>query len=216
MFKAVMFDMDGLVIDTEQYYKECWIQAAKEFGFTMSEEVALKLRSAARNHAIPLLREEFGEAFDYDTVRDRRRELVEEAVRTRGIEKMPFVDELLRFLKDRGIKSYIVTATDEDRASRFLDMAGLRCSFDKITCATMVKLGKPEPDVYLYACERAGLMPSDCLALEDSPNGVMAAYRAGMNVIMVSALPEGEEIEKYCLKKVTDLGQVTEYIRLVN
>lgn len=212
MIKLVLFDMDGLVVDTEKYYQASWIIAAKEFGFQMSRETALALRSCTREVAKPMLEGLFGEGFDFDRVRARRRELVEEAVKRHGIDRMPYVDELLALLKEKGIMAHIVTATDEERCKRFLSLAGLRCSFDKITCANMVKIGKPEPDVYLYALERAGVRADEVLALEDSPNGVKSASRAGLSVIMVSPLDEGEEIKEFYTKKVADLSGVIDYL----
>lgn len=213
MLKLVLFDMDGLVVDTEKYYQASWIIAAKEFGFTMTRETALALRSSAREVAKPMLEGLFGSDFDFDKVRARRRELVEEAVKRHGVERMPYIDELLAFLKEKGIMAHIVTATDEERCKRFLGLAGLRCSFDKISCAEMVKHGKPAPDVYLYALERAGVKAEEALALEDSPNGVKAARGAGLPVIMVSPLSEGEEVKRYYTKKVDDLGAVIAYLK---
>lgn len=213
MIKAVLFDLDGLVIDTEKYYQACWILAAREAGYEMSREVALSLRSSSREYAKPMLEERFGKEFDFDKIRERRRVLVEESVRRHGIERMPYVDELLAFLKEKDIKAYIVTATNEERCKNFLSLAGLRCSFDKITCADMVKKGKPEPDVYLYALERAGLSANEVIALEDSPNGVRSANRAGIEVIMVSGIDEGEEIAPFYKKKVADLSEVIDYLK---
>lgn len=212
MLKLVLFDMDGLVVDTEKYYQASWIIAAKEFGYEMTRDTALALRSCTREVAKPMLEAMYGEGFDFDKVRGRRRILVEEAVKRHGVARMPYVDELLALLKEKGIMAHIVTATDEERCKRFLSLAGVRCSFDKITCANMVKVGKPEPDVYLYALERAGVKREEVLALEDSPNGVKSASRAGLSVIMVSPLEEDEEVKEFYTKKVADLSGVIDYL----
>ena len=83
------------------------------------------------------------------------------------------------------IQRAIATATDTERAARYLKQIGLYEYFDRIICANMVKCGKPSPDIYIYACQQLGLDPSACMAVEDSPNGVTSAYRAGCQVVMV-------------------------------
>lgn len=154
MIKAVIFDMDGLLIDTEKHLVECWVQAAQEAGYPAVREHGLMLRSLARRFAEPKLKELFGEDFDYVEVRERRKVLVEERLQTFGLEKKPYVDELLDYLKSHGIKTAVATATDEERAVRYLNQIGVADRFDRIVCTNMVKVGKPEPDVYLYACEQ--------------------------------------------------------------
>ena len=93
--------------------------------------------------------------------------------------------ELLEYLKEKKIQRAIATATDTERAARYLKQIGLYEYFDRIICANMVKCGKPSPDIYIYACQQLGLDPSACMAVEDSPNGVTSAYRAGCQVVMV-------------------------------
>ncbi|MDY6325229.1 MAG: HAD family phosphatase [Catonella sp.] len=191
--KAVLFDMDGLILDTEKVYSTCWIAAAKEFGFDLSGGKQLKLRSNCAKYAVPLMHEMFGPECDYLAIRERRKVLMEEYFKTHEVEKKPYVEELLRFLKDKGIKRAVSTATNETRTKEYLTRTGLYDKFDEIICASMVENGKPDPDVYMYACERLGEKPGDCLALEDSPNGVLSASRAGVPVIMVPDLSEPDD-----------------------
>lgn len=195
---AVIFDMDGLLIDTEKYLVKFWEQAAREAGFPFAREHGLMIRSLAAKFAIPKLQEIFGPEFDYMAIRERRKELVAEALATYGIEKKPGVDELLDWLRDHGYKTAVATATDYERTSRYLKEIGIFEKFDRIVCATMVENGKPYPDVYLYACEQVGVQPENCLALEDSPNGVTSAWRAGCHVVMVpdQSEPDTETEEK--------------------
>lgn len=215
MLEAVMFDMDGLTIDTEKYYKRCWIAAAKEAGFEMKKDDYLKLRSCAKEFAEPMLKKRFGDGFDYDKIREKRRELVEEAVKKEGIDKKPYVSELISYLKSKGIRCILVTATCEERARRFLKIAGLEDAFEELICADMVKHGKPASDIYKYACEKAGVKPEDCLALEDSPNGVKSAHGAGLKVIMVSDLSTADEdTKKLIVRETKDLGEVMNFIKL--
>ena len=107
--------------------------------------------------------------------------------------------ELLEFLKTKNVKRAIATATDEERARKYLKQIGLEPYFDKIICATMVEYGKPSPDIYEYACRQLKLLPEECMAVEDSPNGVLSAYRAGCKVVMVPDQTEPEEALKEIL-----------------
>lgn len=197
MVKAVIFDMDGVLIDTEKWLNVYWRQAAAESGFDMKTEDVLAIRSLAGKYAAPYLQSVFGESFSYWTIRERRKELMEEHIAKYGIEKKPGAEEVLDYLRAHGIQTAVATATDPVRAGEYLTKVGLFGKFDKIVCATMVENGKPKPDIYLYACEQIGKRPEECIAVEDSPNGVRAAVDAGLRTIMVPDLtkPEGETAE---------------------
>lgn len=221
MINAVIFDMDGLLIDTEKYLFEFWRQAAAEAGFTLTKEQRLGMRSLAMEFAAPRFRELFGEEFDYTAVRNRRKELMNEHIRKHGVEKKPGVEALLQWLSENGYKKAVATASDMDRTRAYLTQIGIFDKFDQIVCAPDVPHGKPAPDVYLRACAQIGEKPENCVALEDSDNGALSARRAGCKVIMVpdlaGPLPEtetylegvAEDLTKVIpiLKKMEDCGK---------
>lgn len=196
MVKAVLFDMDGVLIDTEKWLNKYWCQAAREAGFDMTSEHALAIRSLAGKYAAPYLQEIFGPSFSYWTIRDRRKELMKEHIAQHGIDKKHGVDEILDYLRANGIRTAVATATDPVRAKAYLSQIGIYDKFDKVICATMVENGKPKPDIYLYACEQLGEKPEDCIAIEDSPNGVKSASSAGLRTIMVPDLTRADEETK--------------------
>lgn len=194
MIQAVIFDMDGTLIDTEKYYRIFWPKALAAFGYHMTDEQSLSMRSLGRPFAVNRLKEWFGESLDYYAVREMRKTLMEECLEKEGIRCKPGALSLLSFLREKQITAAIATATDLERTQKYLERVKLKDYFTHIISATMVKEGKPSPDIYRYACEQLGVASEDCFAVEDSPNGVLSAYRAGCKVIMVpdQTIPDAE------------------------
>jgi len=209
MIKTIIFDMDGTLIDTEKYFEIFWPKAAAEFGFVMSREQAHDLRSLGKPFAPEVLKEWFGESFDYVAVRERRRELMEEHLTKVGLELKDGAMEALQWLRENGYCIALATATPGDRARRQLAEVGILEYFDEIVSAAEVKRGKPAPDVYLYVCEKLGRSPVECLAVEDAPNGVLSASAAGIPVVMVPdrTQPDALLLEKLfaCIPSLKDL-----------
>ncbi len=212
MTDTVIFDLDGTLIDTEKYFKVFWIQAAAQFGYAMSEEQALTLRSMGKPFAPAKFKEWFGVDCDYDKIRDYRRLLMKTHLDKVGIELKPGVCETLEWLKKNNYFVALCTATPLDRATDQLKDTGIYSYFNEIVSAVQVDRGKPAPDVYLFACEKLGKQPHTCFAVEDSPNGVKSAAAAGLQVIMVPDQTKPEmELRKLlyaCIPTLKDLPQI--------
>lgn len=212
MIKAVIFDLDGTLIDTEKLYRIFWPKALEKFGYEMSDERALYVRSLGKPYSPVQFKEWYGEDFDFDKVRDYRRVIFEEYVDTYGLERKAGAVELLEYLRSKKMTTAIASATEADRAKKYLKMTGLEGYFDKILSAKMVEHGKPSPEVYLFASEQLGLRPEECLAVEDAPNGIKAAYGAGCKVAMVPDQSEpDEELAKmldYCVPSLDKLMEI--------
>lgn len=194
--KGIISDMDGVILDTEKLYVRFWCEAANFYGYPMETHHALSIRSMARPFAIAKLKGFFGEDFDYYKVHDKRIELMDKFISENGIEPKAGAAEFLGYLKQNGYKVALATATAPERTKKYLSALGLYGYFDEIVCASMVAKGKPEPDIYLYAAGKLGLAPENCIALEDSLNGIKSASSAGCKTVMVPDLdrPSAEAI----------------------
>lgn len=214
---GVISDMDGVILDSEKLYVRFWCEGANACGFPMQTHHALSIRSMARPFAIERLKGYFGNEFDYDKVRNKRIELMDKYINENGIEAKEGAEELLRYIKDNGLKLALATATAPERAERYLSQLGLLKYFDEIVCASMVKNGKPKPDIYLLASEKLGLSPSDCLALEDSQNGIKSASSANCKTVMVPDLDEPtDEIKPLLFDVANGLKDVIRIIEKEN
>lgn len=194
--KGVIFDMDGLMIDTEKLLTKFWRQAAIEYGFHMTDENVYNIRSASHELASAMLKEIFGENFDYDKIRQRRIELMNEYISKNGIEIKKGLFELLEYLKKNNYKIAVATSTPYERTEKYLNKINAFDYFDKIIGGNMIANGKPAPDIYLTACKALKLNPDQCIALEDSPNGIKSAYSAGCKAVMIPDLTPPDDYSK--------------------
>lgn len=213
MIKAVIFDMDGLMIDTERLLVKYWLEAAHYYGYPMKREHILGIRSLAAKHAIPKLQAEIGDDFDYHKVRMLRLKLMNEHIEQYGVDEKPGLGELLDYLKEHQYLTAVATATDPERTQRYLGSLDRLRYFDQIVCASMVENGKPAPDIYIEAAARLQVSPAECMALEDSPNGILSAFRAGMKPVFVPDLTGPDEDTRKLLYGCVDhLSKVIELL----
>lgn len=192
MIRAAIFDMDGTITDTEKCNVEFWVKASRDFGFDMAVEDILYIRSLEAKRSAAYLEAKYP-GFDFLQVRELRRKYMREFVDANGVEAKPGAREILTYLKGKGIKTALATATKYEHAERYMKELGFFDLFDRIVCTSMVEHGKPAPDVFLYACECVGERPEDCMAVEDSPNGIRSAASAGCRTVMVPDLTRADE-----------------------
>ena len=183
--RGVLFDMDGIILDTEKLYSHFWQVAAQALGYPMTREQALGMRSLNRAAGQAKLCEYFGPDISHPQVRAKRIELMDAYIEEHGVDSLPGVVEILTYLKEQGIPCAITTSSPMERVEKYLGRLGYLHLFDKICTGYEVAHGKPEPDIYIYGAESLGLKPEECLAVEDSLAGITAAYRAGCATVMI-------------------------------
>ena len=206
MYRAVVFDMDGVLVDTEKIYRKCWKENGMSIGIpeAQMENVCDRVAGGNKTSNARVFKEIMGEDFDYLAFRQRTMDLFDEHVEKYGIDIKPHVEDTLRFLKEHGVKMALATSTARTRAQQRLDSVGIAGYFDEggirhheqaadpqagyfdeKVCGDEITHGKPEPDIYLKACGKLGVNPDEAVAVEDSVNGIISASRAGLCTVMV-------------------------------
>ena len=183
--RGVLFDVDGVILDTECLYSRFWMEACHFFGFPMKKEQSLQMRSLNKIAGQEKFHALFGPTADYATIRLKRIELMDAFVEQEGVAPKPGIYELLDALEERGIPCAITSSSPYERLEHYLTPLNLFHRFQKVITGYDVPKGKPEPDIYLRGAAELGLAPNECLALEDSPAGILSAYRAGCLPVLI-------------------------------
>lgn len=193
MIKGIVFDMDGLMFDTERLAIEAWTFAGKQIGLNITEDMVIKTLGLNTEDTNRVLIEELGTDFDLSATRKIRVNYVTSYIENNGMPVKTGLIELLDYLNRNDYKIAVATSSEKETALFNFNKAGISKFFDRIVCGDMIEQGKPEPDIYLRASEIINVDPSECLALEDSPTGILSAYRAGMKPVMIPDLLQPDE-----------------------
>lgn len=183
--RAVVFDMDGLMLDTEPLYRLSWQAAAAELGYVLDDVLYSRFVGRTNVESERDLVERFGHDFPLERFRAQWPPRWKVEAAAHGIRKKTGLMELLGFLDTRNVAIAVATSTEADDAVFALRSAGLDTRFSVIVTGDQVAHGKPAPDIYLEAARRLRVAPAACVALEDSEAGILAASRAGMVALLV-------------------------------
>lgn len=186
--KAVVFDMDGVLFDTEVLCMKSWMAVAKRNGLQRMEEVFPQCIGLNSNDSRSIVMKAYGDDFDYPGFREQAAAWQREYLEKYGLPIKPGLEEILGWLKTSG--------------------------FSVVITGDMVEHSKPRPDIYLLACSQLGVKPQEAYAIEDSPNGVRSAHAAGMHTVMVpDMIPPDEEMKRLSRVILKDLLEVLDYLK---
>ena len=185
MIKAVIFDVDGTLLDTERIYMQAWKDAAAELGYEITDELLRKTRAINVKEAARIFESEIGNGFSYDKTRAVRVRIAEEIIHRESPILKPGVTELLAFLQRKDIRLSVASSTNLKGTQAHLAESGILDPFEVVVGGDMVTKGKPNPDIFLKAAELLHLAPQECIVVEDSPAGIRAAHAAGMKAVLV-------------------------------
>lgn len=208
--KAVLFDMDGLMVDTESLATEAFIHSAKKQGYDMTKEETLLVLGFTTKSIYEFWENYFKNSdVSGKQLVDDHYKYIENILFTIGPRKMPYIEELLKYLKESNYKVAVASSSNMDHIINNMEKTGLKKYIDEFASGAEVENGKPAPDVFLLAAKRLGVKLENCLVLEDSKAGVIAGSSAEAKVIMVPDMfkPDAECKEK-AYKIVNNLGEV--------
>lgn len=214
MDKAVVFDMDGVLFDTERLCRDSWIEVARQQGLPDMDRIFPRCIGLNANDSRQIVLGAYGSDFAYDEFRAKASDWFWEYIEKNGLPIKPGVKELLGWLSENHWKVGLASSTRGSSVLRHLEQAGIGAYFQTVVTGDMVEHSKPLPDIYLMACEKLGADPKQTFAIEDSPNGIRSAYRAGMCALMVPDMIEpDQEMQDLSSRIFRDLFEVLEYFR---
>ncbi|GMQ65392.1 HAD family hydrolase [Vallitalea maricola] len=185
MIEGIIFDMDGLMLDTESIALESWERAGKEFGYVISRELMMKAVGRTLVDTRKLLVKNLGDDFPFEEVRKIRIDYTKEFMSLNGVPMKEGLIEFLEYCRTLKIPTAVATSTNRSDALELLEKVDIVGYFNTIVCGDEIEKGKPEPDIFLMASKKLGVNPERCIVLEDSENGILAATRANMIPIWI-------------------------------
>lgn len=214
MIKAIIFDMDGLMIDSERVTFECYQERLKDMNLTMDEEFYKTLLGKPIKGIYQRFYDVYGNDFPIENVIQDVHQLMAERFETEGVPVKKGLVELLHYLKDNNYKTIVATSSNRDRVDKILAQAKITEFFDDSICGDEVTKGKPNPEIFLKSCQKLGVNVDEAIVLEDSEAGIQASYDANIKVICIPDMKYPEkQYEEKTFKILKDLTEVTAYLK---
>lgn len=212
--KGVLFDMDGVIFDTEKAYLDTWTKVFKSYGYDLKRETYISIMGTGRDNAVRTFKNAFGDDLPIEEMYKDKDRILKEIIESGRVPMKKGAVEILTYLRESNIRTALATSARMWRAETQLKMAGIKELFDDVVCGDEINNLKPDPEIFLKAAEKIGVNPSECIVIEDSPAGIKAAYNAGMFAIHVEDLKEADEtILKCCKANFKNLNEIREYIK---
>ena len=214
MIKAIIFDMDGLMIDSERVTFECYQEILKGMNLTMDEEFYKTLLGKPLKGIYQRFYDVYGNDFPIEDVIKDVHALMAKRFETEGVPIKTGLKSLLEYLKENNYITIVATSSNRDRVDTILSQAQITDYFDDSICGDEVTKGKPNPEVFLKSCQKLDVNVDEAIVLEDSEAGIQASYDAGIKVICIPDMKYPEkQYEEKTFKILKDLNDVTEYLK---
>lgn len=214
MIKAVIFDMDGLMIDSERVTFEGYQQVLKKMNLTITRDFYLQLLGKPIKGIYQCFYDAYGNDFPIEDVIKEVHQYMADLFETEGVPLKNGLLELLDYLKKNHYKTIVATSSNRDRVDKILARANITSYFDDSICGDEVTKGKPNPEVFLKSCEKLGVQPEQAIVLEDSEAGIQAAYSANIKVLCVPDMKYPTEPYASMTTKIIDsLHEVISYLQ---
>ena len=209
---SVIFDMDGVIFDTERVYMGIWIKVYNEHGYEMTPELYKTFIGRDKPSLIKVLENKYGNGFNGAEMFNECESYLKKAIDNGDVAIKEGALEIFKFLKERGYKMAIATSSPRTKLDMQLKIHNLEEVFDEIICADDVTKSKPDPEIFLVAAKKLNTKAEKCIVIEDSPAGIQAAYNAGITAIHVEDLVKADDRIKSCsVNQFKNLFQVKEY-----
>ena len=213
MITAVVFDMDGVLFDTERLCKDCWIALSKEYEIPNMEEVYALCIGVNVQATRQIVYENYGKDFPFEEYDRRASEMYNRYIAEHGVPVKDGVRETLEALAKAGVKIAVASSTRREKVLRLLASAGIDRYFTAVVGGDTVTHSKPHPEIFLKACEALGVAPEEAIAVEDSHNGIRSAHAAGMAPVMVpDLLPVTEEMRELSAYVAEDMNDACRWM----
>jgi len=207
-FEAVIFDMDGTLLNSEEFAFGVWTRALEEFGFQLVRDTFISMVGTSLARSNQILVETFGPTLPMVAVREKKKAIEMLALETEIIETRSGAIELLEVLREKKVKVGLATSTEQDRAMKRLESGDMLKYFEYILCGDEVKNQKPDPEIYLTMAEMLGVDIEKTLIIEDSPSGVQGALNAGATVYWFKDLADISDELKLRVKSISSMSEV--------
>jgi HAD superfamily hydrolase (TIGR01509 family) len=212
----IIFDMDGLMFDTERISISAWKKAGEEFDYNIEEKHCVETIGLYFKNGEEIFKNYFGENFPFLEIRELKEKYVFKYIEENGVPVKDGLYDLLNYLEQKDILKGLATSTVRKKTEKLLEMANIKNRFDYILCGDEIINGKPDPDIFNCLAHKANCCKSECIVLEDSENGIIAASKAEMKPVFIQDIKKlTEDSKKLLFKEFKSLLEFNDYLKTI-
>lgn len=211
--KAIIFDMDGVIFDTERVYLDIWSKVFEKYGYKITKEIYISVMGRGRKKVKEIFLKNFGEDMPIEEMYLEKDAMLFKVIENNEVPMKLGAYDLLKYLKENNYKIALATSAKRDRVKKQIEGAEIKSFFDTVVCGDDIVNSKPNPEIFIRAACNLEVEKENCIVIEDSPAGIEAAYNANIIGFHVEDLKKADEnIEKYCYKSFKNLIEVREFL----